>query len=43
MYEAYKIYNINNNILKQMKPIIKYNEIDCKIMWDILNALNRIA
>ena len=44
MYEAYKIYtnsNINNNI--KMEGIIKYNEIDCKIMWDILNALNKIA
>ena len=43
MYEAYKIYNINDDILKHMKPIIKYNEVDCKIMWDILNALDRIA
>jgi predicted RecB family nuclease len=43
MYEAYKIYKSNNNIVKKMKQIIIYNEIDCKIMWDILNAINKIA
>lgn len=41
MFEAYKIYlslvDVNKN--KQMKEIITYNHIDCKIMWDILNAL----
>jgi predicted RecB family nuclease len=45
MYEAYKIY-LNSNkkiIFTQMKQIIKYNHIDCKIMWDILNTLNKIA
>ena len=42
MYHSYNIYkNKNNfNFEKEMEPIIKYNDIDCKIMWDILNALN---
>ncbi len=44
MYEAYKLYQNNNKINRlQLKQIIKYNLIDCKIMWDILNALNYIA
>lgn len=45
MYNAYKIYlNLPNNKLldKQMKNIVEYNKIDCKIMWDILNALYTI-
>jgi len=44
MYHAYQIYsencdnsNIKNN--KEMLDIKNYNYIDCKIMWDILNAL----
>lgn len=42
MFQAYHIYkNKNNsNFKKEMEPIIKYNDVDCKIMWEILNALN---
>ena len=43
MYEAYKIYLNNKSVTTQMKQIIKYNKVDCKIMWEILNALNKIA
>ena len=43
MYEAYKIYLNNKSINTQLKHIIKYNKVDCKIMWDILNALKKIA
>ena len=35
-----KIYKEGKGILsdfKEMKEIIKYNEIDCKVMWDILD------
>ena len=47
MFQAYQIYNkldltdITTSIYdnKQMKIINKYNEIDCKIMWAILNYL----
>jgi len=43
MYKAYVIYKSNKSVTTQLKHIIKYNQIDCKIMWDILNALNKIA
>ena len=37
-----KIYEGDKRKLKEfdeMKEIIKYNEIDCKVMWDILNYI----
>jgi hypothetical protein len=52
MYQSYQIYtdrennkNISNSIDQdpQMKIIQEYNMIDCKIMWDILNALVRFS
>jgi predicted RecB family nuclease len=42
MFQAYQLYqntkDINENEI--MKEIIKYNEIDCSIMWEILNVLD---
>ena len=43
MYEAFKIYQQKTDIIKKMKQITLYNKIDCKIMWDILNAIHKIA
>ncbi len=44
MFQAYQIYKTEKNIHtnKQMLNIKEYNIIDCKIMWDILNALAKI-
>jgi hypothetical protein len=42
MFQAYMIYSNPNPIKfkKEMDIIESYNHVDCKIMWDILNALN---
>ena len=38
MFLAWKEYNnIDNN--DNMKNIIKYNEVDCKVIWEIVNYL----
>jgi hypothetical protein len=47
MFQAYLIYNDHNDHCKdrfkqEMKSIQSYNEIDCKIMWEILDALAKI-
>ena len=43
MYHAYKIYkdsqDINNSM---MSNIAQYNEIDCKVMWEILKYLRTL-
>ena len=40
MYRAYKIYsNDELDKKKELESIKEYNEIDCKIMWAILNML----
>ena len=42
MLIASKLYKNNMNITndnKIMKDIVKYNEIDCKVLWDILRYL----
>ena len=45
MYFAYMVYasgdivNESNNIIKN---IMKYNEIDCKVMWEILEYIRRL-
>lgn len=40
MYKAYEIYSNNKlNIKKELELIKEYNEVDCKIMWAILNLL----
>ena len=39
---ANKIYDELNEVTKDneiMKEIIKYNEVDCKVLWDILRYL----
>ena len=45
MFLAYKEYDKKNNInLKKnnlFKKIIKYNEIDCKVLWDIVNYIKK--
>jgi hypothetical protein len=43
MFQAYMIYNNpdKTNFKVEMKSIQIYNEIDCKIMWEILNALSK--
>jgi hypothetical protein len=47
MFQAYQIYSLPNSIEltktiydnEKMKIINRYNEVDCKIMWAILNYL----
>ena len=44
MFLSYKEYNKNriiNSNNKMMNDVIKYNEIDCKILWDIFNLLKK--
>jgi len=44
MLIASKLYKNNKNITnnnKIMKDIIKYNETDCKVLWDILRYLRK--
>jgi hypothetical protein len=45
MNQAYNIYNNKENIYNNPKIITirNYNYIDCKIMWKILNSLNKYA
>jgi hypothetical protein len=45
MIQAYNIYNNSENIYNNPKIITirNYNYIDCKIMWKILNSLNKYA
>lgn len=39
MLDAIKYYKNSNTETKIMDEIIKYNEIDCKVMWEIVNYL----
>jgi len=41
MINAYNLYQnkINPSTSKEMQDIIKYNEFDCKVLWDILKYL----
>lgn len=40
MYLAYNLYKNNDTVNEDdMKDIIKYNIIDCKVMWEILSYL----
>ncbi len=47
MINAWKCYNSSRDISKDdvFKDIIKYNEFDCKVLWDILHYLreNHVA
>ena len=44
MVLANNIYNKNVNIEFEpiMKEIVRYNEIDCKVMWEIHNLMRGI-
>jgi predicted RecB family nuclease len=44
MYRAYEIYS-NNELdkIKELESIKEYNEVDCKIMWAILNLFAKKA
>jgi hypothetical protein len=42
MYLAYTLYQSNNINPNIMNEIERYNEIDCKVMWDILKYLRNI-
>ena len=41
MYMGWEIYQNNDNVKNStvMKNIIKYNEIDCKVVYEIVNYL----
>jgi hypothetical protein len=41
MLLAHKFYNENSKDYKSMKDIVKYNEVDCKCLWDILKYLRK--
>jgi len=42
MFQAYTLYGVkgSTDFKNKMDTIKSYNHTDCKIMWDILNALN---
>jgi hypothetical protein len=43
MIMAKKLYDNNKNVDNEMlQSIIKYNEIDCKVMYEIINFLKRV-
>ena len=41
MVNAWKCYRDEENPVEStvMKDIVKYNEFDCKVLWDILSYL----
>ncbi len=41
MVNAWNCYNLHGNIceMSSMKDIVKYNEFDCKVLWEILTYL----
>ena len=43
MVKAWRCYNTSSDAINApiMKDIIKYNEFDCKVLWDILNYLRK--
>lgn len=43
MIQAWNCYNNNENVnnSKIMKDITKYNQFDCKVLWDILSYLRK--
>jgi len=41
LVQAHKIYFNNERKLKEIKDIIKYNEIDCKVLYEIIDYLRK--
>lgn len=43
MIKAWKLYQSDKNLVvsKKMKDIVKYNEFDCKVLWEILSYLRK--
>ena len=42
MLLAYKIYSKNENVDKSepiINDIIHYNQVDCKVLWEIVNFI----
>ena len=38
MYEMFNMYQNNN--FTNLNTVIKYNEVDCKVMYDMIKYLN---
>jgi hypothetical protein len=43
MIKAWKVYQSDKDVdaSEKMKDIVKYNEFDCKVLWEILSYLRK--
>jgi hypothetical protein len=43
MINAWKVYQSDKDVdaSEKMKDIMKYNEFDCKVLWEILSYLRK--